>query len=243
MPEPQQPIRDPREMIPWVRRYAENRAAPFILSMLVFVGLSLAISGGSWLAGWAYMTGNAVLLGGCIAFLILTLVVLAWFSMPRWGGKWLAEYASRAYAEEGRVALPCSSARPRRGLLWGLGLGFGACIIASVVLGMLGYIPDRYMQPVSAIYFVPFVTMLGILTRPGGSPLMFLWPVLYGLHAALIVAGAPIVFTGPWSGLDMLIPVAGYGLLAGLAAHFYSRFALRKLRRLAQTQLPHVEEA
>ena len=31
----------------------------------------------------------------------------------------------------------------------------------------------------------------------------------------------------------MLIPTVGYGILGGLAGHLYSRFALRKLKRLA----------
>ena len=66
---------------------------------------------------------------------------------------------------------------------------------------------------------------------------MLLWPGLYALHAILIVAGAPIVFTGAWEGLNMLLPVAGYGLLAGLAGHIYSRFALRKLKDAARAGL------
>lgn len=64
--------------------------------------------------------------------------------------------------------------------------------------------------------------------------LALLWPGLYALHAILILAGAPIVLTGPWEALNMLIPIAGYGMLAGLASHAYGRFALHRLRRLAQ---------
>ncbi len=62
---------------------------------------------------------------------------------------------------------------------------------------------------------------------------MLLWPTLYALHALLIVCGVPIVWSPPWDGLNMLIPVAGYGLLSGLVGHLYSRFALRKVKRLA----------
>jgi hypothetical protein len=87
------------------------------------------------------------------------------------------------------------------------------------------------MQPVSALYVVPFLVVLGIVIRPASSPFMFLWPVLYALHAILIVAGAPIRVG---NGLDIFIAIAGYGLLAGLAAHAYSRYALRKLRRLTR---------
>jgi len=31
----------------------------------------------------------------------------------------------------------------------------------------------------------------------------------------------------------MLVPVVGYGVIAGVAAHIYSRYALRRLRTLA----------
>ena len=85
------------------------------------------------------------------------------------------------------------------------------------------------MQPISAIYCVPFLVGLWLLLRPVSIPLA-LWPALCGLHAILIVVGAPIVFVGAWSSLNMLIPVCGYGMLTGLISHVYSRFALRKLR-------------
>ena len=69
--------------------------------------------------------------------------------------------------------------------------------------------------------------------RKVSSPFMLLWPVLYGLHAILLAAGAPIYFGGNLEILNMLVPTAGYGLLSAVAGHIYSRFALRNLRRLA----------
>jgi hypothetical protein len=90
------------------------------------------------------------------------------------------------------------------------------------------------MQPVSAIYVVPFLLTLLLVLRPAVGPIMFLWPALYILHAALILAGAPILFVGRWEILNMLIPTVGYGMLVGLIAHVYSRFALWKLRRIAR---------
>ena len=62
---------------------------------------------------------------------------------------------------------------------------------------------------------------------------MAIWPGLYVLHAGLVVAGAPIQFGRQLAILNMLIPVAGYGLVAALAGHIYSRYALRKLREVA----------
>jgi len=94
-------------------------------------------------------------------------------------------------------------------------------------------LPIRYMQPVSALYAVPFLVYIGIALRGIGSPFMWLWPALYGIHAILLVAGAPIHFGGKWEALNMLVPVVGYGLVAALAGHIYSRIALRRLKVLA----------
>ena len=73
---------------------------------------------------------------------------------------------------------------------------FVCCVIGSVQLGVLGYIPIEYMQPVSALYVVPFLVFLTIWQRPVVGPLSLLWPILYTVHATLIVAGVPILFNG-----------------------------------------------
>ena len=117
-------------------------------------------------------------------------------------------------------------------------MGFGSCVVASVTLGIFGYIPIRYMQPVSAIYMVPFLVVIWFLIRPASSGLFLLWPALYGLHAVLLVAGVPILFSGKWDCMNMLLPTIGYGLLTTLVMHIYSRFALGRLRHLARTDLP-----
>ena len=227
---------NPREISKWTRVYAQNRSLPFIVFMLLFLFLSVAIGGGSYLAGAAYLKGNIPLFAVCIGLLVVAMAAVIYFSTP-WGGKRMDQMSERLYSKEGRVVLASSHTAGQRRLVAFAGLGFGLCILASVILGMLGYIPDKYMQPVSAIYCVPFMVILGIVMRPAGGWLMFLWPVLYALHAILIGAGVPILFAGKWDGLNMLSPTAGYGLLSGLACHIYSRFALRKLKHLARTDL------
>jgi hypothetical protein len=93
------------------------------------------------------------------------------------------------------------------------------------------------------LYCVPFLVILTLLMRPAIGWLALLWPALYGLHAILIVAGVPILLTGRWEGLNILVPMAGYGILAGLVAHLYSRYALRRLKRIAQAGLPAGDQA
>jgi hypothetical protein len=137
------------------------------------------------------------------------------------------------YAGEGRVGFSAPyEGRKKWAIL--LLLCFGACIVVSLVASFALSIPRMYMQPISALYLVPFLVGLWLLMRPMAGYLALLWPLLYAIHAILIVAGAPIVFSGPWEGLNILVPVAGYGILGGLAGHFYSRYALRRLRKLTR---------
>lgn len=155
----------------------------------------------------------------------------------------MEEFGKRLYAKEGNVAVaPEKGPYPPR-VPPMLMVGFMVCVFTSIVLGVLGYIPIRYMQPVSALYCVPFLVILSFLMRPAVGRLALLWPALYGLHAILIVAGVPILMTGKWEGLNVLIPVAGYGLLSGLVGHLYSRYALRRLKRAARSGLAGGDQA
>jgi len=67
---------------------------------------------------------------------------------------------------------------------------------------------------------------------------MFLWPALFVIHGVSIVAGVPI---SRGIAFDIFVPTVGYGLIAALAGHIYSRVALRRLRALAATARPHDE--
>jgi hypothetical protein len=118
----------------------------------------------------------------------------------------------------------------------GAAIGFALCILASVIAGNLGLISSRFMQPVSALYVVPFVTFLILVQRPMSGYLMLIWPALYAVHAILILAGGP-TFRGRWDVLNMLIPTAGYGLFSTLIALLYSRYALFRLKRLARERV------
>ena len=148
-------------------------------------------------------------------------------AQPRPGFAWSSRGIGRQVAEPDQVVGRVS--------LW-VAFLFKFCILASILLGMMGFFPIRYMQPVSALYIVPFFVYVGARhARDGraGSLFMSLWAALYALHAILLVAGAPIHFGRLDEALNVLIPLVGYGLIAALAAHIYSRFALRRLRALA----------
>ena len=223
-----------KEIPKWARRYTKNRTLPFLISMIIFLFLWAAISIPSYFGGKAYKSGNLVLFWICLFVLAIAMISLAFFSVPKWGGKFIQRISRRLYYEEGDVSISTPEPMKKAKWLGYLNAGiFACCVLGSVFLGNKGYLSIEYMQPFSALYFVPFTVFLYLWQRPAISPLALLWPILYALHAILVVAGVPIQFSKPWIGLNMLIPTAGYGILCGLIGHIYSRYALKKLKTAA----------
>jgi len=218
-----------QEIAKLAHSYAEGRRiGPFLVYWVVFILLCAAIGLPSHFAGGAYLAGNMVGFWLCIAALVLAVGAAVWFAVR--GDRWMERTAERLYGREGRatVAVP----QTRRNKKWftvALVLFLG-CIIASVILDL----PTEYMQPISAIYTVPFLVFLVAWNRREIGLGMLLWPGLYAAHAILIVAGAPIRFSGEWESLNMLIPIAGYGLLLGLIGYAVNRLTLRKLKKLTR---------
>ncbi|MCK5595245.1 hypothetical protein KAI19_03615, partial [bacterium] len=60
--------------------------------------------------------------------------------------------------------------------------------------------------------------------------------ILYAIHAILILAGVPIFFTGNLGILNMPVPLIGYAFLAYMIVHLYSRYALKKLKRITHLE-------
>jgi hypothetical protein len=224
--------RNPREIPKWARRYAQSRTLPVVVLLAVFAIGSGVFGGLSYLTVWAHVHGDRLLAGACMLLLCGFLVWWIWLCSVG-AAKIIPRIAERLYRGEGAVSAGLAAeevvARPPTVPV----LLFMFCVIASVGLGLLGFLPRQHMQPISAIYAVPFLVYLGIRVRGAGGPFMFLWPALYGLHAILLVAGAPIYFGGSYEILNIFVPVVGYGLAAALAGHLYSRIALRRLRKAA----------
>ncbi len=224
--------KDVREIPKWARRYAQNRTLPMLMFFAIFVVGFAAFGGLSYLTAWAYVTGQRALAVAAMLVLCGFAAWWMWFSFVGAPGI-MRRITERLYRSEGAVSVGPSPEENMSRVSPAVGFVFMFCVIASVGLGLLGVLPIRYMQPVSALYVIPFCVYMGIVQRGVGSPFMVLWPALYAIHAILLVAGAPIYFAGKWEVLNMLVPVIGYGVIAALAAHIYSRYALRRLRRLA----------
>jgi hypothetical protein len=233
-------LKEAQQVQRWVRRYAQNRSLPVAVGLVVYAILFLAISVPSYWGGVAYRDGNMALFAVCLSVVAVALAATVYVAIPAWGGRRLQALGNRLYADEGQVTL--SAPRRQQWIVAALGVGLAICVVGSVILGLLGYLPDgKYQQPISAIYLVPFLVGLYLLMRPMVGPTALLWPVLYAVHALLIVAGVPIVFTGRWEPLNMILPTIGYGLVTAIVGHLYSRWALHSVRTIVSQQLERAE--
>jgi hypothetical protein len=111
-------------------------------------------------------------------------------------------------------------------------VAFGLCVTLQVLAGFFFEATIRYMVPIMAAYSIPF--LLYLWTRQGGrsAPFMLLWPGLLLIHAALALAGVH-PFSDEPNEVNILVPAFGYGAIAAMVSHVYSRVALRRLRGLA----------
>ena len=228
-----------REIPKWARRYAQNRTLPVLVFLVICVAGWAVFAGLSLLTGFAYLFGLRVLAIASMTALCAFTAFWIWFSF--FGAAPLIDRISQwLYRREGSVTIGIPQvgfpqvgfppkAEHKRLLL--VAFVYMFCVLAGVGLGFMEVYPMSLIQPASALYVVPFLCYLGWRLRAHriGSPFMFLWPMLYAIHAVLMVAGAPISM-GPM--FDMLVPIFGYGFLSALAAHLYSRIALRRLRHL-----------
>ena len=239
------PNKDNLKDIPkWTRRYAQNRTIPFLISLIINLCLFAGIAIPSYFGGIAYRNGNMLLFGISIFVSITSMIGVVIVSMPKWGSKIIERITRRVYAGEGSILMSSpESMKKKEWLGYIAAIIFGSCIVSSMVLGNKGFFLIEYMQPISALYFVPFTVFLYFWQRPMVSSTMLLWPILYAIHAILVVFGVPIQFDEPWIFLNMLIPIAGYGLLSGLIGHLYSRFALKKLKGISHLEGDTTDEA
>ncbi len=235
-PDEQFPSKSIKEIPKWTRRYVRNRTVPLLLIMFLYLVWMYLAGTGSKLARLAYRAGNMTEFYFAMTIVVAMVAVLIYAVVQgsRWRGGWYEKLTKRIYKERGDVVLPASAKQKnpnwRRQLLPGV---FMLGVPISVVLTRLGYLPNEYVQPVSALYGVPFLIATFITMRPMLGPIYLLWPTLYGIHAILVVAGAPIQFEGQWASLNLLIPTIGYGMLTGLVGFLFGQYSLKRLRDIA----------
>jgi len=239
-----------KEIPKWARKYAQNRtltilvlmAMIMLFSMLVavLIGFSLA------LAAAGFRKGNMTLGFVGIAVLVAVLAAVSIFLiifLSKYGGKnrGLIDRMidQRLYGKEGTASVPVpKSSRKKICLEIVLAVVIFICFFGSWYLAIKGYIAYKYLQPVSVLYIVPIVVCGWYFWQsPRMGPIYLLYPILYSIHAILIVAGVPIFFTTEnFCIFSICLPAIGYGFLPFIIGHIYSRYALKKLKAAAHLE-------
>ena len=221
-----------REMPTWVSRYAHNRSLPVLVNLGLFLLAGAAIAGSSTLAARELEAGHKAAGLALGAMALAFCAVWVWLvSTPRLE-RLSRALSDRLYGAEGTAVAPAKPCgRSRADLV--VAIAFGLCMTLHISAGFAFETTIRYMFPIMVTYCVPF--LLYIWARQGGmaAPFMLLWPGLLVIHAVLALAGVRPFSREP-SALTVLVPIVGYGAIAALASHVYSRIVLRKLRSLAR---------
>ena len=220
---------DPRAVALWASRYARSRTISFLVQWVLVVFMVAVIGVAAGLTSSAYDQQN---MG------VFTLsVVMAWFSLSQWGSDLVWTITLWWYGEEGYAE--AAGRQPLPGWLTALGGGLVAYHLVGAILVSFGLLRLQWLQPFSALYMTPYLCALILRQRLGWWA--WIWPALYSLHALALLAGLPLRFPPPWRLLDLIVPVFGYGLLAILAGHLYSRYALHRLKQLTRSMAADLE--
>lgn len=238
MPQGERTGPDPRAIARWAERYARSRTVPFLVQW-VFIVLLVAVLGAlSQGALSAYRAHRPVLQWVCTLAVGAMTLALMWFSISRWGREQIWRISQWVYGKEGYATYSAGdrSAEARR-MRWLTVLGVGLAVyhLVGAVLVGLRQMPLPYLQPYSAGYMVPFLGIMIVFQRLGFWA--WLWPALYAVHALAVLAGVNLPFHGTWEFLSIIIPIFGYGLVAMVAGHIYSRYALYRLKQAARAGL------
>ncbi len=237
------PKDDPQSEIPlWAGRYARNRVLPILLWM-VGVLLLITLQG---LASILLMHSHSTAMYIVSIFMNVAITLtLFWAIITGRNTRWFKRLSSKLYENEGVVvpALPTPTpvhSKLKTYLIMG-SLLVGPWLLLYVLTHVLG-VPPRYFQPAIAVVIVPLISW-GVLAGaetpkwPG-----LLMPVLYGIHAVLVLAGVPVPAFGV-SYLDAFIPLFVYSVISLMVMHFYSRYALLKLQIAVLTPQESLDNA
>ncbi|NLN94130.1 MAG: hypothetical protein GX130_12605 [Candidatus Hydrogenedens sp.] len=232
---------DPRQIVLWARRYAQSRTISFLVQWVFIVIMVLAIGLAAALTQTAHEQGRMGLFTLSVGVMILSALLMLWFSISRWTSDLIFSITNWLYGREGYASWSGSSGKEEPLPLWLTGLSGG--LLAYHLLGALlisfNYMNIRHLQPWSALYMTPFLIIMVVYQRLGFWA--WIWPVLYGIHGLLLYFGLSWRFGREYELLNIVVPIFGYGLAAILTGHLYSRYALLKLKTLTRHAIPDGE--
>lgn len=229
-----------KEIPKWTRKYAQNRTlTPFVLIVMICL-ISIGIGFPLGLVIAAFTKGNIILAGVGIVLLVAGVTFPVIFAL-KFGGKNRGLIDQRIdqwiYGKEGTASMQRPKlTKKKKWLDFVVALVFFVCVIGSMHLAMEGFISFKYLQPVTALYAVPFLVFQYFMRRPMLGPLLLICPILCTIHAILIIVGVPIFFKGSFGILNQSLPLFAYTFLAYLIGHIYSRYALKKLKGITHLE-------
>ena len=237
-----------KEIPKWSRRYAQNRTLTIpvlmvmgvllitFIAVVVIFPLHLAVAGfrkGNMVLGWVGIAFFAAALAAVLTFLIIFILKFC----RKNSGLIEQLVEQRIYGKEGAVSMPLPKITKKgKWLDFVVGLVFLICFNGSLYLSVKGYIAFKYLQPLLALYIVPASVFEYFWLRPKVGHVVLICPILYTIHAILILAGVPIFFTGNLGLLNIPVPLIGYAFLTYIIGHIYSRYALKKLKTTTHLQ-------
>ena len=114
-----------------------------------------------------------------------------------------------------------------------------ACVVINVILEQRGVLPHHLSVPVSALYVCPLLIFAN-WRWARGSFIGYLWATLYGAWAIAILFKVPILIFSQGGQLkpgdEMYLAAPVTGVITGIVAYIYSRYALKKLKTAAHLQ-------
>jgi len=228
-----------KEIPKWTRKYAQNRTLTVFVYLLIVSLIGMLITVPLLILFVAFLKRNTPLALVGIVVLIAVLIFYVIFLL-KFGGKNRGRIdqliVQWIYGREGTASIPKPElTKKKKWLDLAAVMVWGSLFIGTMYLGMENFIQAKYVQPISALYCVPYMVVSWYFWQsPKMGPILLLSPILYAIHAILIVAGVPIFFTGQiGAAVNMSLPLMGYGFLSYVIAHFYSRYALKKLKDIA----------
>ena len=250
------------ELPVWAERYAQNRVLPFILWLFGVPIFSMILAMGWCLILLLTRGGHpALIIILSIVYFAGVVAVVLWMTVTGRLSRIFQSLTEKLYRQEGS-AVPTSPGRrvsQRRQMYVGMVGGFAFPWLLMLVMFFFLQVlkvPPAYIQPAMATLIVPALIVLALVGEDNPKWLGLIPPVLYAMHAVLVLAGVRLsVFgvsdlargdlilpTGPQL-FDVCMPLAVYMLLSLIARHIYSRYALLRLRIAALSPAAQFTEA
>jgi hypothetical protein len=220
----------------WTRKYAQNRTLTVLVLIIMACLISFVFGIPVFLIWLGFLKSNIILAGVGIALLVPISIFYIIF-ISKFGGKNKGLIDQKVdkwiYGNEGTASMPMlEMTKKKKWVDIVVGIVYMACILGSTYLAMLDYIPVKYMLPIMALFVVPFGVYQYFIMRPRLGPVLLIFPILYAIHAILIIAGVPIFFAGTFAVPLNMFLILVYNFLAFIIGHLYSRYALKKLKSI-----------